>query len=110
MFVIIRYSQNASSRGCQAFVFLREFVLGNNRTGLVTAFKGHTSVIGGEDKNFGGVLTGQSAIYYGSGTTQYTYTYSPETIGAWETFIAEATATPFVPSSSEPHFAARTAL
>ena len=87
---------------------LREFVLGNNRTGLVTTSKGHTTVIGGEDKNFPGVMTGQSGIYYGSGATQGAYTYPASVVGAWETFIAEATAVPFTPTGG-PHFPARTA-
>ncbi|KAF7795041.1 hypothetical protein EIP86_006185 [Pleurotus ostreatoroseus] len=87
----------------RAFVLLREFILGNNETGLVTSFRGHTSVVGGEDHNFAGVLTGQSGIYYGSGTTQGTYTYPALTIAEWETFIAEATATPFATTSSGHH-------
>ena len=89
---------------------LREFIFGNNRTGLVVESKKTTSVVGGEDHNFDGILTGQSGIYYGSGTTQYTYTYSPLTIAEWQTFIAEATASPFTPSSTGHHVAARTAL
>ena len=90
----------------KAFVMLREFILGDNRTGLVTTSRGHATVIGGEDKNFPGVLTGQSGIYYGSGTTQFTYTYPASVIGAWETFIAEATASLFTPTSH--HVAAET--
>ena len=92
----------------QAFVMLREFILGHNETGLVTISDGHTSVVGGEDPNFAGVLTGQSEIFTGSGMTEGAYTYPALTIAEWETFIAEATATPFTPTSSS-HLAARTA-
>lgn len=92
----------------QAFILLREFILGHNETGLVTSFHGHTSVVGGEDHNFGGVMTGQSGIYYGSGATHYTYTYPSLTIAEWETFIAVATDTPFSPTTSG-HHVARTA-
>lgn len=84
----------ADTSWLQAFVLLREFILGNNRTGLVTTSRGHTTVIGGEDKNFAGIITGQPEIYYGSGTTQFTYTAPTLTIAEWETFIAVATATP----------------
>ncbi len=98
----------------QAFVFLREFVFGNNETGLVTNVKGHTTVIGGEDPQLANtVLTGQSGIYYGSGTTQYTYTYPTATIAAWETFIAFATDTEngkVAASATAAQLAARTAL
>ncbi|PSR71878.1 hypothetical protein PHLCEN_2v12222 [Hermanssonia centrifuga] len=98
----------------RAFVFLREFVFGNNETGLVTSVKGHTTVIGGEDPQLANtVLTGQSGIYYGSGTTQYTYTYPTATIAAWETFIAFATDTEngkVAASATAAQLVARTAL
>ncbi|KAJ3553097.1 hypothetical protein NM688_g3802 [Phlebia brevispora] len=51
----------------RASVLLREFILGHNETGLVDSSDGHTSVVGGADPNFTGVLTGQLGIYYGSG-------------------------------------------
>ena len=89
---------------------LREFIFGTNETGLVPTDRGRTTVVGGEDRDFPGVLTGQSAIFTGSGSTQGSYVFPAATIGAWETFIAEATALPFEPTSSGPHLAARTQL
>ena len=65
-------------------------------------------MVGGEDHDFPGIITGQSGIYYGSGATQHTYTYPALTIAEWITFIAEATVTPFVPTGSS-DFAAPTA-
>ena len=91
-------------------VLLREFILGNNITGLVITSHGHTTVIGGEDENFAGVLTGQLGIYTGSGMTQGTYTFPLATIGAWETFIAEATAESPIATSVGPPVAVRIAL
>ncbi|PSR71876.1 hypothetical protein PHLCEN_2v12220 [Hermanssonia centrifuga] len=96
-----------------ALVLLREFILGNNQTGLVADVKGHTTVIGGEDPQLANIiLSGQSGIYYGSGTTQYTYTYPSATIAAWETFVAFATDAENVEvatSTTAAQFAARTA-
>ena len=79
---------------------LREFILGNNRTGLVTTVHGHTTVIGGEDPSYQGFIPGQAGIYYGSGTTQFTYTYPTATIAAWERFIATAARTPVAAHTS----------
>ncbi|EKM50681.1 uncharacterized protein PHACADRAFT_264079 [Phanerochaete carnosa HHB-10118-sp] len=78
----------------RAFVFLREFVLGNNQTGLVTNSSGGTgvSVVGGEVASLAGsVHPGQLGIYVGSGTTQSTYTYPSATIAAWNSFFATVT-------------------
>ncbi|KAJ3547334.1 hypothetical protein NM688_g5411 [Phlebia brevispora] len=93
----------------RAFVLLREFILGNNETGLVKTVRGHTTIVGGTDPAFDGILTGQSGIYYGSGATQGTYTYPALTIAEWQTFINAATQTPFVPSSTASHHVTRTA-
>ena len=60
----------------------------------MTTSHGHTTVIGGEDPKYRGVLSGQLGIYGGSGTTQSTYTYPAATITAWESFIATAALTP----------------
>ncbi|KAH9946531.1 alpha/beta-hydrolase [Amylocystis lapponica] len=80
----------ADNNPVSALVFLREFVFGNNQTGLVT----DSGVIGGEDPALAqDILLGQEGIYVGSGTTQSTYTYPSATIAAWESFIATATAT-----------------
>ncbi|EMD39305.1 hypothetical protein CERSUDRAFT_82042 [Gelatoporia subvermispora B] len=74
-----------------AFVFLREFVLGNNDTGLLVNSTGSPSVVGGEGSPLvNDVLPGQSGIFYGSGATQSTYTYPSATIASWESFVATA--------------------
>ncbi|KAJ3559788.1 hypothetical protein NM688_g126 [Phlebia brevispora] len=73
----------------RAFVMAREFILGSNQTGLVTNSSGVASVVGGESPSLTAeVLSGQSGIYIGTGTTQSTYTFPSATIAAWESFIA----------------------
>ncbi|KAH8075870.1 alpha/beta-hydrolase [Cristinia sonorae] len=76
----------------RAFVFLREFVLGNNETGLVTNTSGTVSVVGGESTTIfvNDILPGQDGIYAGSGTTQSTYTYPSATVAAFASFTATA--------------------
>ncbi|KAK7690974.1 hypothetical protein QCA50_006077 [Cerrena zonata] len=88
-----------------ALVFLREFVLGNNETGLLLG----NETIGGENSTLANdVLPGGGLIYYGSATTSGTFTVPAATIASWESFIATATAqvlntnsgmtmTPFLP-------------
>ncbi|KAJ7479835.1 alpha/beta-hydrolase [Mycena latifolia] len=78
-----------------AFVFIREFVLGSNTTGLVDSNTG--TVVGGEDPALAmDVMPGGTVIYYGDGsagkTTASTVVPSA-TIASWEQFIATATAT-----------------
>ncbi|THH29780.1 hypothetical protein EUX98_g4414 [Antrodiella citrinella] len=74
----------------RAFVFMRDFVLGNNETGLVTNSSSSVSVVGGESTTLfaNGILAGQDGIFAGSGTTQSTYTYPSATIAAWASFTA----------------------
>ncbi|PAV20228.1 alpha beta-hydrolase [Pyrrhoderma noxium] len=78
-----------------AFVFFREFILGNNSTGLVTTSSdGSVSVTGGEDSSLieglRNILPGESAILYGSGSATSTFVFPSETISAWENFIVSA--------------------
>ncbi|KIM53415.1 hypothetical protein SCLCIDRAFT_31895 [Scleroderma citrinum Foug A] len=75
------------------FTFIREFVFGNNQTGLVVnAESGGVTVIGGEDPSLGGeVMTGQAGIYYGSATTVSTYFFPSATVAAWDAYVASAT-------------------
>jgi len=71
-----------------AYVFLREFILGNNTTGTV---KGNT-VVGGTQSKLGNLVqTARSAIFTGSGATQGSYVAPSKTIASWEKFIATAT-------------------
>ncbi|KAJ7208969.1 alpha/beta-hydrolase [Mycena pura] len=78
-----------------AFVFVREFVLGSNTTGLVDRKTG--KVKGGEDRKLQqDVLPGQSAIFFGDGSggkTTVSTVWPSETVAAWSAFIATATAT-----------------
>ena len=91
-------------RPAQALVFLREFVLGDNQTGLVTS----RGVVGGVVPSLAvGVLPGQSGIFIGSGATQSTYTFPAATIAAWESYIVTATATGAAESASAPIVRAR---
>ncbi|THH00620.1 hypothetical protein EW026_g1956 [Hermanssonia centrifuga] len=79
----------------RAYVILREFILGNNRTGLVVNTTETVSVVGGESSSLAvDVFPGQSGIYMGSGTTQSTYTFPAATVAAWQSFMATETATP----------------
>jgi carboxypeptidase D len=75
----------------KAFTFAREFILGNNQTGLVTKEGGTVSVVGGESSALAvNVMSGQPEIFYGSGTTQSTYMAPTATVAAWNSFIATA--------------------
>ncbi|KAJ6511202.1 alpha/beta-hydrolase [Mycena sanguinolenta] len=78
-----------------AFVFIREFVLGSNQTGLVN--NGTGNVVGGGSAPLeADVMPGGLAIFYGDGdsatTTESTIAPSA-TLSAWSAFIASATAT-----------------
>ncbi|TFK39879.1 Alpha/Beta hydrolase protein [Crucibulum laeve] len=77
-----------------AFTFVREFLFGKNKTGLVTTSRtGATNVVGGEDPKFMATnIPGGDKIYYGVGATQSTYLFPPATRTAWKTFISEETA------------------
>ncbi|KAH9893404.1 alpha/beta-hydrolase [Cubamyces lactineus] len=77
----------------RGFVLVREFILGNNQTGLLTNSSGTVSVVGGEVSSLAGdVIRGQLGIYVGSFSTQSTYTYPSATIAAWNSYIVTATA------------------
>lgn len=87
---------------------IREFVLGNNQTGLVTEVNGVVSVVGGEDNSLyvNGILPGQEGIFFGNGTIQGEYTYPSATIEAWKSYSATAfaTATPTAASKVSARF------
>ncbi|KAK7037692.1 hypothetical protein VNI00_010918, partial [Paramarasmius palmivorus] len=71
-----------------AFVFLRDFILGNNTTGLVDG----SNVVGGEDPTLMGAYlpADTAAIFYGSGSTVSSTVAPSETVAAWRSFIATA--------------------
>ncbi|OBZ74243.1 Serine carboxypeptidase-like 21 [Grifola frondosa] len=92
----------ADQQPARALTFIREFVFGNNETGLVTNSSGTISVEGGENSTLAeDVLPGQLGIYIGSGTTQSTYTFPSATIAAWQSFIATPTAPPNATSAGQ---------
>ncbi|KDQ50292.1 hypothetical protein JAAARDRAFT_42181 [Jaapia argillacea MUCL 33604] len=73
-----------------AYVFLREFILGHNTTGLVEG----TTVFGGESSLLGqGIIPGTTAIFYGWGTTVSSTSAPSATIASWASFLATATTT-----------------
>lgn len=77
-----------------AFTFLREFVLGNNKQGLVVGSGDYATVIGGENSTLAGEnIPAADEIYYGSATTQSTYIAPSATRAAWKAFIRTETAT-----------------
>jgi len=79
-----------------SFTFMREFVFGNNETGLVTTSpSGVISVVGGQDPTLAAdVLPGQDEIYYGPGVTLSTHVFPSATIAAWKSFMSSSTAIP----------------
>lgn len=82
---------------------MREFILGNNQTGLVTNSSGTPNVVGGENATLAGTVhPGQLGIFVGSGSTESTYTAPTATIAAWNSFFATVTASSYsvLPSSS----------
>ncbi|KAG6821213.1 hypothetical protein H0H93_004034 [Arthromyces matolae] len=79
-----------------AYVFLREFVLGKNQTGLVTKnAAGKVVVVGGVNATLAqDVLPGGIEIYYGPGAKVSTYVFPSATRAAWQSFIQTETARP----------------
>ena len=77
----------------QGFALVREFILGNNTTGLVSKGPGDSvNVEGGEDAALAvDAIRGQPGIFVGSITTTGTFAYPSATVAAWESFIATAT-------------------
>ena len=72
----------------KAFTFLREFVLGNNSTGLVT--DADTPATGGEFPEYAAsTLAEGPEIYLGSYTTTSTYVYPKETLSSWDRYIQD---------------------
>ena len=83
----------------QALVFLREFVLGANRTG--TLEDGGDAVVGGEDAALAGAyMPGGLEIFYGSGMTAGTSTVPSATAAAWAEFMETATGSALVFATS----------
>lgn len=78
----------------QAYTFLREFVLGNNQTGLVVSSGGTASVVGGENPTLQQtVIPGQLAINYGATTTQGSTVWPSATIAAFESHVEQISIT-----------------
>jgi len=69
-----------------AWTFLREFILGNNKTGLVT--NADTPAVGGEDPQYAvNTLAEGPEIYQGSYTTTSTYHFPTETVARWDRYV-----------------------
>lgn len=78
----------------QAFTFVREFVVGNNQTGLVQTVNQSTSVVGGENPSLQqSVIPGQSGIAFGSATTQGQTAWPAATVAAFDSYINLASIT-----------------
>jgi carboxypeptidase D len=88
---------------CQAYVLLREFILGSNKTGLyihggpTTTALGPTATLEGPAKD---LLRGGDAIFTGSYTTQGSVVAPSQTIAAWNSFIATRWSSASVPSAT----------
>jgi len=75
-----------------AYVFLREYVIGSNTTGLV--LPNSTVVVGGEDPEYAGdIIPGTPVIFYGSSTTVSSTVAPSASLASWASFLATATAT-----------------
>ena len=75
----------------------REFIFGDNPLGSVI----DGVIVGGEDREFeSGIIPGIEEIYYGPGTTVSTFVYPSATIASWSRFIAIATATTPITTST----------
>lgn len=71
-----------------AWTFLREFILGNNTTGLVT--DSNTPALGGEDPQYAvNTLAEGPEVYQGSYTTTSTYYFPSATVAVWDKYVQE---------------------
>ncbi|KAF8433226.1 alpha/beta-hydrolase [Boletus edulis BED1] len=79
-----------------ALTLAREFIFGDNPTGLVINTNSGTAiVIGGEEPSLGDeIMRGQAGIYYGQATTASTYFFPSATVEAWDSYMTTATAIP----------------
>ncbi|KAF8521294.1 alpha/beta-hydrolase [Gautieria morchelliformis] len=74
----------------RALTFVREFILGSNTNGSVV----NNSTVGVSHPLAGGILPGETnPIFTGSGTTLGSTLWPSATVAAWDSFIANATAT-----------------
>ncbi|KAI0083863.1 hypothetical protein BDY19DRAFT_606451, partial [Irpex rosettiformis] len=73
-----------------AFVMYREFILGNNKTGLLT--NSSATAVGGEDSSLvvgpNNILFGENSILFGSGTRTSFYAAPSATIASWRSYFA----------------------
>ncbi len=79
---------------CKAFVMFREFILGNNQTGLLD--NSRNVAVGGEDPSIligpNNILPGETSILFGSGTRTSFYAAPSATIASWNSFFATVAA------------------
>ena len=90
------WHDNSIVDNLKAFVFLREFVLGNNSTGLVVnGTDGNVTVVGGEDSIYqNDYIPGTNVIFYGSGTTVSSVVAPSASVSAFYSFLQTATPSP----------------
>jgi carboxypeptidase D len=84
-------------------VLLREFILGNNRTGLFV--EGSKDSIGPDHSKLvagaaGNVVRADAVVYMGAGMTQSTFVFPSATVAAWDGFMATRWASKHPASSS----------
>ncbi|KAG7094004.1 hypothetical protein E1B28_007634 [Marasmius oreades] len=69
----------------QALTFAREFIFGQNQTGLV---RPDGTVVGGQDPKLSNdILPGSPEVYFGKSVTQGTYVFPTATRNAWNAFM-----------------------
>ncbi|KLO06645.1 alpha/beta-hydrolase [Schizopora paradoxa] len=71
-----------------AFVFFRDFILGDSKVGLVES---GGNVVGGEGASsllVGDILYGTSSILFGNGTSTSLFAYPSATIASWEKYFS----------------------
>jgi len=72
----------------KAWTFLREFILGNNETGLVK--NADTPAVGGEDPQYAvNTLAEGPEVYRGSYTTTSTYHFPTATVARWDRYVQQ---------------------
>ncbi|KAH9913998.1 alpha/beta-hydrolase [Epithele typhae] len=91
-YVLILHAGHFVPQGAPAaaYVFLREFVLGANTTGLVASADG--AALGGGDAALSAyAIRGADGIEVGSVTPTGTVTFASATVAAWDAFIGTVT-------------------
>ena len=79
----------SASKPATGFMLIRDFVLGNSTLGLVTS--ADTPAVGGEDPALAlPYLSEPPVVYFGSYTTQSTYTFPAATVDAFYAYVTSS--------------------